>query len=343
MTDDRAKWEAIIRGRLCTLLGCNGDRADFDLLREESERRLGPDDSITLLTKAAEQEYLSYRRPVDNSVTAWCSLRQRAQQSLVSYDKTLMIIRSHHIRFLRLRSKPGDLDEAVQLQREEVNARAKYLSSDDNLLGMGRTDLVVALIDRARIGTHCPELAGDPDADLAEALDLIQNEVDQRSRIYKPGSSYLQSSRLILSELLVVQAERGDEPFRLDRASKSLTMTGELVEYFWEQGGTRSFGMLKSQLARAESLSLLSRPEESIRKARQACGIAAGIVCNLDRGWPFFVLARAQRPVDERAALLAASKALAARRQIFPRDSYRITEVQRFIRSCLPSHSDYCL
>lgn len=334
------KWEPTIRGRLQTLLACNGGEADFAALLKEATDRLGPSNSVTLLTEALCEQVRSYRRPVDESVASWDRLRQRAQECLDADDTTLMTIRSHYLRFLRLRGKPSDLDEVVSRRRDEVNARTARLADDDNYVGIARADLAVALIDRVRTFGRCAVPSADPGADLRAAENLIDGEIARRARLYIPTNSTVQSAKLIMSELLLGMAEHQRE-HRLDFARKALAMTGELVDYFWEQSGNSSPEALRSLMAQAQALGLLDHHDEAARMARQAWRISAYVTRHVDRGWPPFVLAMTLLPVDRHTAQVAASDALAARESLFPADSCRFTEVRRFMElACRqPTHS----
>lgn len=325
-----AKWEPVIRGRLLTLLVCDGSTADLTTLLAEAQRLLGPDNSVTLLTEAAIEQSLSYQRPLVDSVAAWDRLRRRAQACLDNQDRTLMTIRSHHIRFLRLCGRPANLIDVVSLRRDELAVRATQLADDDNYVGIARADLAVALIDRARTFGRCAIPAADPDADLTEAANLIDAEIARRARLYPPTNSMLQGAKLIMSELLLALAER-DRERGLGFAQKSMTMSRDLVSYFWEQNGTGSHEVLRSLVAQAQSLSLLGQHDEAARTARQAQRISRYATRNIDHGWPAFVLARTVLPIDRDAAKAAAIDALVARENLFPDDSCRLIEVRRFL------------
>jgi len=331
MTDGDGQ-AAMLRGRLHTLLGSSCGAADFTPLLDDAKKSIGADHSVTLLIEAARQQKLSYGRPVGASAAEWARLRERAERSLAAEDKTLLAIRSHQIRFLRLRSGPGDLDEVIGLRRAEVATRAGQFPDHDNLLGIARSDLAVALIDRARTAGRCAGQPGDPAADLAEASDLIDHEVERRSRLYSQESSLVQATRLVRCEVLVGQAERAGEDERQRCAEEALALTGPLVGYYWAGGG-RSFGLLKSLLLRAESLALIRGAADGARVARLACGISGLVSDIIDRGWPLFVLARIQLPLGRQDALRTAAKALRARDPIFPANSCRILEVREFIGS----------
>lgn len=332
MPSERAKWEATIRGRLHTLLGLDGDPAGFESLRVESAQRLGPMDSVTFLIECSRQYRLSYRRPIEETVVAWSGLKRRAQESLADHDATLLAIRSYHARFVGLRGRRADLDAAVELRRAELRLRAETLPAGDNMIGIARADLAAALVDWSRSYDRDPAGPGDaPMTALAEAGDLIEEEVHRRSGIFTPRNSFSQHSNGILAALLVALAEITGKPGRTVHASRSLGITRELIDFYWEEGGARSFNLLKSQLHYAESLTLLEQSGDGARAARQAFWLSLRSNRNLDRGWPAFVLAKALLPVDKAAALSAAQTARAMRHQVFPPDSCRVLEVERFI------------
>ena len=211
-------------------------------------------------------------------------------------------------------------------------ARARQLPDHDNLLGIARADLAVALIDRARTAGRCAGQSGDPEADLAEARDLVDRELERRSRLYSQTSLLVQGARLVRCEALVGMAERAGDRGRR-HAEEALALTGSLVGYYGTEGGGRSFALLKSLLLRAESLALLGGPADGARAARLACGISGLVSEIIDRGWPLFVLARIQLPLGRQDALRTAARALDARDPIFPPDSCRILEVREFIGS----------
>ncbi len=322
--------EQVIRGRLLTLLVCDGSGTDLAALLAEAHRQLGSDSSVTLLTEAAIERCQSYQRPLVDSVTAWDRLRRRAQACLDEHDRTLMMIRSHHLRFLRLCGRPANLDDVVSLRRAELTARAAQLGDDDNYVGIARADLAVALIDRARTFRRCAIPSANPDADLTEAESLIEEEIARRARLFPPTNSMLQGAKLIMSELLLALAEQ-DRKRGLGFAQKSMTMSRDLVTYFWEQNGTSSPEVLRSMEAQAQSLSLLDRHDEAARTARQAQRISRYVTRNVDQGLAAFVLAVTVLPIDRRAAKAAALDALVARENLFPEDSCRLTEVRRFL------------
>ena len=334
MPHDRTKAAATIRGRLRTLLGCQGSQADFDEIQAQARQFLGENDTVTLLVEAAGLMHASRCRPLDESVSAWATLRQRAQAHLPDNDQTLMAIRSHYARFLRLRGRPSDLDEVIDLRREEVRLRETQLAEGDIFVGIARSDLAVALIDRvrARVACHEGQRAG-PDPDLVEAMHLIEEEIGRRSMVYAPANSFAQRSAVTRGELLVALAESSVGARRADYAGKSLAIADSLIDYFWKESQLSSSSILRCQLNRAESLTLLGRLEDGARAARQACAITAGWSRFTDRGRPLFVLAKAQRELDRELSLATASDALAARRKVFPADSYRVREVEFFLAS----------
>ncbi len=334
MRDEPEKWEPIFRGRLHTLLGCNGGPAEFDELRAEAEERLGTANAVTLLIECSREYARSYRRPIKESVAAWEALRERAEGSLEEDETTLMAIRSYYARCFRFRGAPGDLDRVVELRREELDRRAAVRPEDDNLVGIARADLAVALTDRGRYGAFDQNLRHNaPAADLQEARELIEYEIDRRSKVFTPANSFAQHSNGILAAVLVSLAERSAGPEREAYAGTSLAMTAELIKYYWEYDGIRSFGLLKSELFHAQALTLAGRLSDGAREARLALGIAQRSKRNIDPGWPLIVVARTHLPLDPQAALSAASKALAKRLKFFPAASYRVVEAERFIES----------
>jgi len=325
-------WAATIRGQLRTLVGRGGGEEDLRELRAAAEGRLGPEHGVTLLVESALQQQLSCGRAVSDSVAAWAGLRQRAQHSLPEVDRVHMEVRSRHARFVRLRGRAEDLDDSVGLHRAEVGLRVAQLADDDHFLGAARADLAMALIDRVRTATRCGAPPGTADADLTEARQLIEDEVGRRSRLYGPAVWSTQKSRIMQCGVLNALAER-DEQRRDERAARSCAIASELVDFFWEECGSRSRGLLASQLARAESLTLLGTPASAVRQARQACRMSVSVACQVDRGWPLYVLAVAMQPTDRPACLATAAGAIAARRRIFPRGSWRIQEVEQLAKA----------
>lgn len=327
---------AVLRGRLHTLLSLDGDDTAFATLVADAESTLGAEHSVSLLIRAVLQQRLSYHRTVEESAAAWEGLRQRASASLPDQDPTLLLIRSHHIRFLRLRARPGDLDRAVTLRENEIAAREAHLPGHDNRLGIARADLAVALIDRARTMARCGGQHTDPDADLARAEDLIDPEIRRRKAVHKDETSLVNGSRLIHTELYVALAERafarGDDQEALDHARKGTMIARPLIETSWPRD-RRSLGALKSRLLLAESLALSGQLAGAARAARLACHVAGLVTENIDRGWPPFVLARIMGRLDAREARRTAERALAKRDLIFPGDSCRIIEIREFIGS----------
>src|SRR5690242_18694408 len=201
------------------------------------------------------------------AVASWAELRDCAQASLPDSDPTLMTIRSYHARFLALRGRQADLDEAVRLRRDDLELRSAILPADDNMIGVARADLAAALVDWSRISAQAQAGSGATLAgrNLAEAMDLITLEADRRSRIFTPRNSFSQHSNGVLATLYLALAERAPKPQRTELASRSFAITSELIDFYWEQGDARSLNILKSLLHRAESLILLERSGEGVR------------------------------------------------------------------------------
>jgi hypothetical protein len=330
---EEGEQQAVLRGRLRALLSLEADDAAISALRAEAVESLGREDSVSLLIEAVLQQRLSYRRKADESVEEWADLRRRADDSLPSRETTRLLIRSHYIRFLRLRGRPDDLDQAVALRASELAARERELDAQDNLLGIARSDLAVVLIDRVRTTVRSAGAHADPRTDLSKAEDLLDDEIRRRKRMTDGGESLLYGCRLIRSELYVGLAECSDHAERDDHAATAQAIARDLVGFYGARGGCRSLRGLKSRLLLAESFALAGRPSDAARSARLACGISGLVTDNADRGWPQFVLARLLRPVDKAAARLAAARALEEREKIFPEQSYRMIEVRDLIES----------
>jgi hypothetical protein len=325
--------QAVLRGQLFTLLSLGADDGPIDALRRVAAESLGREHSVSLLTEAVLQQRLSYCRRADESVEAWADLRRRAEDNLPGHDPTRLLIRSHYIRFLRLRGRPDDLDQAVTLRAAELAAREQELDAQDNLLGIARSDLAVVLIDRVRTSMRAAGQHADPRTDLGQAEDLLVQEIRRRKQMANGAESLLNSSRLIRSELYVGRAEISDDAEREDHAATAQRIARDLVVFYGARGGCGSLRGLKSRLLLAESFALTGRHSDAARSARLACGISGLVMDNVDRGWPQFVLARVLRPVDEAAARRAAARALEEREKIFPEQSYRMIEVRDLLGS----------
>ena len=333
-----AQQAAVLRGRLDTLLGLPCDEAALDALRATADGSLGPDHSESLRSETLRQQRLSYRRTVGESVTAWAGLRRRAEECLPPQDSTRLLIRSHYIRALRLRSLPEDLDQAVTLREQEVAEKAERLPQGDDLPAIARSDLALALIDRARTmgrvaRARSAGVTTDPAADLVRAEELIDREIRYRKQAYPQEGSLLYASRLILAELNVGLAEYGEPADRRDHAGTGAMIARNLVGYYGRQSGGRSLRGLKSRLLLAESLALAGQPADGARTARLALAVAGFVTENIDQGWPFFTLARIMRLLDEQEARKAAEHALEERQKIFPEQSYRVIEVREFLQA----------
>jgi hypothetical protein len=325
---EEGEQQAVLRGQLYALLSLGPDDAAIDSLLGEAVDSLGSDHRVSLLIEAVRQQRLSFHRKADESVEEWDELRRRAEDSLPGQETTRLLIRSHYIRFLRLRGLPDDLDEAVTLRTSELAAREQELDAHDNLLGIARSDLAVVLIDRARTTARSAHHRADPRTDLDKAGALLDEEIRRRKRMANGGESLLYGSRLIRSELCVGLAECDEEAEREDHAATAMAIAKDLVVFYGTRGGCRSLRGLKSRLLLAESLALAGRPGDAARSARLACGISGLVTDNVDRGWPLFVLARLLRPLDETGARLAAERALEERGKVFPEASYRMIEVR---------------
>jgi len=151
-----------ISARLQTLIGAGRATADFAALCDEAGRRLGPDHETTLLT----EYHLQVRRDTDrapaDSVPVWESLRDRAAKSLPAGTPAELAIRFRCLRRLRCRGRRGDLDLLVELCREEISHRGAV--PDPYGAGEARTDLALALRDRAFLGGLTSDAAGGHDA-----------------------------------------------------------------------------------------------------------------------------------------------------------------------------------
>ena len=150
-----------ISARLQTLIGTGRAIADFEALCAEAGRRLGPDHETTLLT----EYHLEIRRDRDRSpagsVPVWESLRDRAGKSLPTGTPAELAIRFRCLRRLRCRGRRGDLDLLVELCREEISHRAAV--PDPYGAGEARSDLALALRDRACLGAFTSGLSGGHD------------------------------------------------------------------------------------------------------------------------------------------------------------------------------------
>ena len=230
---EEGEQQAVLRGRLRALLSLEADDAAISALRAEAVESLGREDSVSLLIEAVLQQRLSYHRKADESVEEWAELRRRADDSLPSRETTRLLIRSHYIRFLRLRGRPDDLDQAVALPGKRVGrARAgtRRPGQPAGYLPVRTWRLRSSTGSRTAVrsaGAHA-----DPRTDLSKAEDLLDDEIRPTQEMADGGESLLYGCRLIRSELYVGLAECSDHAERDDHPAAAQAIAKDLVGFY---------------------------------------------------------------------------------------------------------------
>jgi hypothetical protein len=316
-----------ISARLHTVLGAGSGLAPLESLHREAGTRLGVTHQVTLLVECSLEYARSPGRPVGESLSAWAELCDRAGRHLPDHDTTLMAIRSYHTRYLRHRGQPGDLDRVVRLRREELDRRVRG-GVGENWTGVAKADLAIALLERGRYGVFDPHLRRpNPDADLAQARELAEEELRRRATGYGLDHPFAWHARGILANILLALGHRATGAVRTRLAAEALALADALLAYQWQRAGTHTLDALRGQVIRAEALTLLDRDRDAVREARLA-GVLARHRSGMDLGRPLIVLACALAVRDRAAGLLAAEQALAARRVGFPPLHHQITEAE---------------
>jgi hypothetical protein len=337
--DEQRDLAGRLSARLQTLIGAGRDAADFAALRDDAERRLGPDHEITLEIESALEFRQDAARGSIDSLPIWASLRQRAERSLPPNSPTAVAIRSRLRRQLRGCGRPADLDVLVALCRDEVgrhSGRAGAGDLDSGRLGDARADLAWVLRDRAWFAGYHRELAGGEAArDLAEASALIDDEVRRRRSAAVPDQVSTDAAHRIQAEVLLAVGR--DDPAA---AARSVDIAENLIRFDdTEDDHGRPAAALdqlpRSHVLLAEALLLTGRVGEAGRVARLAYALHAGARV-FDPARPLLALARSEARAGRRDAGETARAALRQRLATFPADSHYVAEARRLVAELQP-------
>ncbi|MFG1607772.1 hypothetical protein [Actinoplanes sp. NPDC049265] len=326
--DDQERGVAArLSARLQTLIGAGRDVSDFEVLAADTTRLLGPAHEVTLGVEYALESRRDAGRTPAESLPVWSELLGRATASLPPSDAAAVAIRSRHRHQLRGRGRPGDLDTLVELCRREIERTGA--GPGDRRLGDARADLAWVLRDRAWFAAFQPARPRPaPRDDLAEALDLIGDEVRRRSGGAAPDRPSADVARRIQAEVLLAAGR--DDP---GAAARALELAEELAKLEDTDDDHRRPATGFDQLPRArvllaEGLLLTGQTDQATRVARLAYALH-GTPPVFDPARPLLVLART---ADRPQAVATAQTALAQRRSTFPPDSHFVAEAHRLVQ-----------
>lgn len=323
--------EAKFSARLHAVLGARRGAARLATLHEEARSELGHEHQLTLLIEYHLNYALGPGRPVEESLSIWSDLQQRARQQLPEGHPTVMAIRACYARCLSRRGHPGDLDRVVDLHRAEVDRRVRRGSTDD-WIGVARADLAIALLDRARLGHFDPRLRErDADADVAAARELVEFEVDRRIKVHGTDHPFTWDARTVLGSVLLARAWRAPYWERRELSEEALALAEALGRHEWQRNLSHTPRALRGQLLRAEALLLLGRCPEAEGEARLAA-VLARRYRGLDTGRALLVLAQALAARDQVGALASATEALRVRRAWFSAAGHHVAEAVQLVR-----------
>jgi len=329
---ERGTTEATLSARLHAVLGGGHAGAQLELLHREAEAALGREHPLSLLVEYHLNYHLGPSRPVEQSLTVWADLRDRARLHLSECHPTAMAIRACHARCLSRRGQSGDLDRVVDLLRAEVDRRVRRDVHDD-WIGVARADLAVALLDRGRFGRFDPRLRQrDADADIAAAREMIESELDRRVNEHGPEQAFVWDIRALLGSALLAAAQRASGFQQQMPGKEVLALSEDLIQLDWQRTSRHTLRALRGQLLRAEALSLLHRTEDAEAEARLA-SVLAHRYPEHDSGRALLVLARAVAARDRPLALAIASEALTARRAWFAAGAHQVAEAAHLVRA----------
>ena len=322
--------EAGVSAQLRALIGTGQCGAQLESLYREALTRLGPGHPVTLLIRCNANHYLDPIRPVDESLADWAELRDCAAARLPEHHPTLLTIRSHYARCLGRRGSPGDLDLAVELCRSEVDRRIDG-EAGENLTGVARLDLAAALLDRGRSGRFDPALRRHrPGEDITEARHLVDRELARRTTAHGSAHPSTWHVHAIRGEVLLARSGRAEPAQRRRLGAEALSLAEILAEDEWRRSNSHTFRALRTQLLRAESLTVLGQDRKAESEARLAAVLARRYP-GPAAGHALLLLARALIGRDRPAALAAATAALTARRALFPPGGRHVAEAEHLV------------
>jgi len=330
--EERSATEATLSARLHAVLGGGHDGAQLESLHCQAKAQLGREHPLSLLIEYHLNYHVGPARPVEQSLTVWSDLRDRARMHLPDCHPTAMAIRACHARCLSRRGQPGDLDRVVDLLRAEVDRGVRRAVHDD-WIGVARADLAMALLERGRFGRFDPRLRQrDADADVAAAREMTESELDRRSMEHGSDHPFVWDVRALLGSALLAAAQRASGFQQQILGKEVLTLSEDLIQHDWRRTSRHTMRALRGQLLRAEALSVLQRAEDAEAEARLA-SVLARRYPEHDSGRALLVLARAVAARDRPSALAIATEALTARRAWFPAGAHQVAEAVHLVRT----------
>jgi hypothetical protein len=330
--DDRGATEATLSARLHAVLGGGPDATQLEALYREAGAGLGREHPLSLLIEYHLNYVLGPARPVDDLLTVWSDLRERARVHLPECHPTLMAIRACYARCLSRRGHPGDLDRVVELLRAEVDRRVRRGVHDD-WIGVARADLATALLERGRFGRFDPRLRDrEADADIGTAREMIEAELDRRVKVHGLEHPFVWDIRALLGSALLAVAQRASGFRRHMLGEEVISLSDVLIQHDWQRACGHTMRALRGQLLRAEGLLVLNRMEDAEAEARLA-SVLAHRYRGHDSGRALLLLARAVAARDRPRALAIAREALTARREWFSAGGHQVEEAAHLVRA----------
>ncbi|BEL06355.1 hypothetical protein Q0Z83_045460 [Actinoplanes sichuanensis] len=299
-----------ISGRLHTLIGVGGHPDDFHALLIEARNKLGADHTISLDIEYRWEELRDEDRSALDSTFAWNELRDRADRTEPPESRVAQRIRERCLRQTRRCGRPDDLDRTVDLCREEAKRWPD---------GPAAADLAWALRDRAWFGGYADLTDHDPQADLDEALDLIDAEVELRRSRFDQVSTM--TAELIRVEVLLARATTD-----LAAAQEALKSIVPLAD-----ADVLPFDNLPpARVLHAEALAATGSHEDAAGLARRVYAMY-GNVHVFDPARPMLTVAQCVSRWSPEEAVRAAQAAYGQRCQTFRPDSHYALEAQSLL------------
>ncbi|TQS45620.1 hypothetical protein [Cryptosporangium phraense] len=235
---------AVLRARLQVVLHHTdevGDAAPVRTLHQESVALLGPEHEVSLFVECALEEALSRHRPPEESRVAWRGLLRRAERALSWDDTTLMSVRAFAAQYERRGGDAADLGR----YEAEWNQRRRALGGDDYRTRIARANYAFALLER-RQGT-----------DLADARQLLDEEVAHRARHYGENAPFTWNARGLLAVALIRAGE-----------AAAVELAEGLVRVRRARYGRFSAPAVRAQVLHVQALLAAGRPVEAATELR---------------------------------------------------------------------------
>jgi hypothetical protein len=331
---DEEDARAQLQARLHTLIGGRAPVSKYVELLTEAKGVLQAHDPLLFEIRYYLEHAEDNTRGLRASVRAWTTLYDEARSQLPETDASFRDIESSYLRNLRIYGPFGSLDEVVELRTRRLDRLVRELANEDSV-GIARTDLATALIDRGRFGDLEPlsVAAGEADLrarlehDLRTARNLSTDEIDRRTTSFGTDHPLTWHARASAVAALVALLSRGWAPAAAGQAEDE---TRALIDHY-RHDQSHHLSLLRAKLLAAEVHIATGRHEDAEREATRVSARCPSREEGLDRGHALLVLARAQEARSRVDALSNAERALNLRNKEFPKRGHKVAEAQRLV------------